>query len=284
VRRINGDCKAQGEHLAADYDCDLICDLMAYGPNIPGVEHEIFREPPLKAMLGQVRFPPVLRIADLGSLSALQETIRAEFPKFAQEQQVTLMVGPGVPQGPVTSNAFRFSTSDGAWSVALAPDAMTLEADVTVRYTSYAEFAERFGLVWAALAEHFAPSQVLRQGLRYVSHVESSRAAADWAELINDDLLGPLVGAFGEGVAQSVSELRFPQEDGVLVFKHGMLPLGPEQNMGYLLDFDYFTEEPEDDVSVAALAARFDRFHDLIYRFFRWCVTDLALEEFRGAD
>jgi uncharacterized protein (TIGR04255 family) len=270
--------------LGADYACDLSCDLMPYGPDIPKVEREIFAKPPLKAMLGQIRFPPILRIADLGSLGPLQDAIRAEFPTFAQEQQVAVMVGPGGPQNPVSSRAFRFSTSDAAWSVGLAPDSVTLEADVTVRYSSYEEFAERFRLVWAAIVDHFAPSQVVRQGLRYVSHIECDRAAVNWTDLINADLLGPLVGAFGEGVAQSVSELRFPREDGVLVFKHGLVPLGPEAKMGYLLDFDYFNEEPENDASVDALAERFERFHEFIYSFFRWCVTDQALEEFRAIE
>ena len=232
-------------------------------------------------MLGQVRFPPVLRIADLGSLGPLQDAIRAEFPTFAQEQQVTAMVGPGGPQHPVSRAPFdsRLATQRG---VSEAPDSVTLEADVTVRYSSYDEFAERFRLVWAAILEHFAPSQVMRQGLRYVSHIESDRPAISWSDLINADLLGPLVGAFGEGVAQSVSELRFPREDGVLVFKHGLVPLGPAEKMGYLLDFDYFNEEPENDASVEALMSRFERFHELIYRFFRWCITDHALEEFRA--
>jgi uncharacterized protein (TIGR04255 family) len=87
---------------------------------------------------------------------------------------------------------------------------------------------------------------------------------------------------FGGTVAQSVSELRFPRDDGVLVFKHGMLPLGPEGKMGYLLDYDYFTEEPSSETSVEAVVARFDGYHALVYDFFRWCVTEQALARFRG--
>jgi len=254
---------------------------MTYGPDIPTVEHEVFDNPPLKAMLGQVRFPPVLRIADLPSLVPFQDAIRHEFPTFAQEQQFSFLLGPQAPQGASAQQAFRFSTSDGAWSVVLNPEALTLEADVAVRYTDYDEFIDRLRLVWGATLEHFGPSQVLRQGLRYVDHLEDNRPAADWASLINSDLLGPLVGVFGAGVAQSVSELRFPREDGVLVFKHGMLPLGTEGKMGYLLDFDYFTEDSSEDTSVDAIVNRFDRYHELLYSFFRWCVTDEALEGFR---
>ncbi len=152
-----------------------------------------------------------------------------------------------------------------------------------MRYTSYAEFIERFQLLWQATLDHFGPTQVLRQGLRYVDHFESQRLQRSGYLWINPELLGPLLGAFGSGVRQSVSELQFPQDDGVLVFKHGLVPLGPQANMGYLLDFDSFTEDPGEP-DPCSVTARFDRYHDLIYRFFRWCLADDAMAEIRRAD
>jgi uncharacterized protein (TIGR04255 family) len=255
---------------------------MNHGPNIPKVEHEVFANPPLKAMLGQIRFPPVLRIADLSSLVPFQDAIRHEFPAFDQEQQISFVLGAQGAQS-ASTQAYRFSTGDRAWSIVLTPELVTLEADVGIRYTSYDEFIARFRLAWEAVCEHFGPTQVLRQGLRYVDHLEADLPAAEWASYINADLLGPLVGAFGIGVGQSVSELRFSRDDGVLVFKHGMLPLGPEATMGYLLDFDYYTEEASDDVSAGSVVGRFDQYHELLYSFFRWCVTEEALARFRDA-
>lgn len=233
-------------------------------------------------MLGQVRFPTVLRIADLASLAPFQEAIRDVFPTFRQEQQVSFALGPQGAQGPSAQHAFRFVTEGPGWSILLTPDALTLEADVAVRYTSYDEFVERFRLAWTAILAHYEPRQVIRQGLRYVDHLEGDRPAAEWGELINPDLLGPLIERFGSEVTQSASELRLALTDGVIVFKHGMLPLGPDGNMGYLLDFDYFTEEPSDDSSLDAVMRRFDTYHQTLYGFFRWCVTEAALETFRG--
>ncbi len=256
---------------------------MPYGPDIPAVDHEVFAKPPLKAMLGQIRFLPVLKVADTASLIAFQEVIRHEFPTFDREQQFSLVFGPQGPQGASSQEAFRFSTSDGAWSALLTTEALTLEADVAVRYTSYDEFGERFRLVWQALVDVFNPTHVSRQGLRYVDHIEGERPAAEWATLIKQELLGPLVGAFATSAVQSVSELRFPREDGVIVFKHGVLPLGPQGSIGYLLDFDYFTEEPVADASVESVMDRFDSYHRALYSFFRWCLTDEALRSFRDA-
>lgn len=251
--------------------------------DIPAAEHEIFSSPPLKAMLGQIRFPTMLRIADLPSLVPFQEAIRGDFPVFREEQQLSLVVGPQGPQTSQIQKAYRFVSANRGWSILLTPDAVTLEADITAGYTSYEEFVERFRAVWGTIVDQFAPAEVSRQGLRYVDHIEGHRAAPDWAALINPDLLGPLVAQFGNSITQSASELRLAREEGVLVFKHGMLPLGPEGAPGYLLDFDYFTEEPDNDTSLEAVMGRFDRYHELLYRMFRWCLTDAAVEAFRAA-
>lgn len=262
--------------------CDLICDLMSPDISIPQIDHEVFANPPLRVMLGQVRFPPVLRIADLGSLVPFQDAIRHQFPTFRQEQQLSFMLGPQGPQAASAQQAYRFVTADGAWSILLTPDAVTLEADVAAGYRSYDEFVERFRLLWEAILSQFGPTQVARQGLRYVDHIEGERSAPEWASVINGELLGPIVERFGSAISQTASELRLIREDGVLVFKHGILPLGPNATMGYMLDFDYFTEKPSDDTSVDAVMTRFGAYHDMIYSLFRWCVTDAALEAFRG--
>ena len=88
----------------------------------------------------------------------------------------------------------------------------------------------------------------MQQGLRYVDHVEGELSTPDWARLINPELLGPLATSLSEGIVQTISDLRFQREDGALVFKHGLVPAGPENKLGYLLDFDYFTLEPTDEV------------------------------------
>ena len=236
-------------------------------------------------MLGQVRFPPILKIADLGSLGGFQDAIRRDWPQFTQEQQLGILVGPQGLQEAGATRAFRFGAADGMWSALLTPDTLTLEAALPAgRYTSYEEFSGRFSQVWATLVDHFKPTAILQQGLRYVDHIERELPPAEWARLVNPGLLGPLATSLSAGVVHAISDLRFQREDGFLAFKHGLVPAGPENKFGYLLDFDYFTQEQTDDTSVEPTMARFDRYHDAIYAFFRWCVTDEALEEFRRAN
>jgi uncharacterized protein (TIGR04255 family) len=253
-------------------------------PDIPAAEYEIFANPPLKAMLGQVRFPPVLKIANLSALGGFQDDIRDEWPEFAQEQQISFVLGPGVQQAqPGPQQIFRFTSADGVWNIVLATDAVTIETTGAGDYSSYDEFAKRFRRVWDALREHFAPAAVLRQGLRYVDHLEDgARTPAEWARLINPDLMGPLAGPLDAGLEQAISDYRFRYDDTVLVFKHGIVPAGTENQPGYLLDFDHFTDQPSEDVSTDAVMERFASYHEQSYTFFRWCVTDEALEGFRG--
>jgi uncharacterized protein (TIGR04255 family) len=257
---------------------------MSYGPDIPPAEREIFASPPLRAMLGQVRFPPILKIADLASLGGFQDAIREDWPQFAQEQQLGVLVGPQGLQEAGATRAFRFTAADEMWSAVLTPDALTLEAALPAgQYTSYEEFSDRFSRIWTAFLQQFQPTAVVQQGLRYVDHIERELPPADWARLINPELLGPLATSLSAGVIQAISDLRFQREDGLLAFKHGLVPAGPENKFGYLLDFDYYTQEQTADPSIEAILDRFDRYHEVIYAFFRWCVTDEALEEFRVA-
>jgi uncharacterized protein (TIGR04255 family) len=257
---------------------------MTPGPDIPTVDYEIFANPPLKAMVGQVRFPPVLKIANLSSLGDFQDAIRADWPEFAQEQQINFVIGPGVQQAqPGPQQLYRFTSTDKVWNIVLTTDAVTIETTGAGEYSSYDEFAKRFAGVWDALRQHYAPSSVLRQGLRYVDHLEGAeRSPEEWARFINPELIGPLAGALGSGLEQAISDYRFRYEDAALVFKHGIVPAGPENERGYLLDFDYFADQPTEEVSTEAVMERFASYHQRAYAFFRWCVTEEALRGFRG--
>lgn len=257
---------------------------MIGSPDIPAVEHESFASPPLKAMLGQVRFPTDLRIADIQALAGFQHDIRADWPQFDREQQLKVVFGPQGIQEAGSAGAFRFTSEDRAWSAVLTPDSITLEAGIEASgYTSYEEFDRRFRSIWTALVEHFEPTAVLQQGLRYVNHIARQLPAAQWAELVNPELLGPIATSLSKDLVQAICDLRFDRERGTLVFKHGIAAAGPENQMGYLLDFDCFCQERLEDTTVEALVKRFGESHEEIYAFFRWCLTEQALEEFRHA-
>lgn len=250
---------------------------------IPIVEHERLSRPPLKAMLGQVRFPPVLLILERSYVAGFQEAVRSEYPELAEETQFGVLVGPNGPVQTQPSKQWRLSTTDGRWSISLAQDALTLEA-AAAQYTYYHEFRARFAEIWPAAIRTLRPQRRVQQGLRYVNHIDAERAPSEWRELINPQLLGAIGSPeLGDDVEQAVSDYRFRRPDGTLALKHGLVRAGPDRKAGYLLDFDYFTQEPG-DISTDEVLTTFDRFHDVIYPLFRWCITERAAELFRTTE
>lgn len=238
-------------------------------------------------MLGQVQFPPILRLqTGVEAVAEFQDAIRDIFPGFGVEQQISITVSPAGEAEATTNRAaaYRFTNEAETWSTLLAPTAVTLEAAAGGRYSSYSEFAELFRTVWAAVVKHLRPGKVSQQGLRYVDHIEGDHSASEWADWINPELLGAMAGdVLGTGLEQAVCELLYPREDGRVVFRHGIARAGPQNAKGYLLDFDSIHLGPVEADDVDTLIARFDESHEVLYRFFRWCVTDRAVEEFKNA-
>lgn len=264
--------------MADDSDRDL---RVAHLVDLPEVAHEQFASPPLKAMLGQVRFPPILKIADPASVAPFQSAIAADFPTLTQEQQVQILLGPaGGSTG--AQKLWRFTSTDGAWSVLLGTDTLTIEAEWT-QYTEYTAWRTRFEQVWQAALEHLRPSGVLYQGLRYIDHLERDLPGPEWATWINPDLLGAIrLSRFADSLDHALTDLRFRTDDGVLSFKHGIVALGANNAPGYLLDFDCFTQSAAGGIDTESMLSRFDGFHDIIWRLFRWSLTDEAIQHFRG--
>lgn len=253
---------------------------MTVALNLPEVEHERFAEPPLKAMLGQLRFPPILRLADAAGLAPLQDALRDDFPELREEHQVSIAIGSeGAAQ--TAQRLWRLSTEDGAWSVLFAPDFVTLEAEPN-QYTDYQEFRERFARLWEVAFEHLKPLRRVQQGLRYIDHIAGDLRGPEWERWINADLLGMTrLEGFADSLEHALTDVRFRLPDGQLSFKHGMVRAGPENAPGYLLDFDCFSQEPSEELDVETVLGLFDSFHDVIWRLFRFSVTDQAVEGFR---
>jgi uncharacterized protein (TIGR04255 family) len=250
--------------------------------DLPEVVHEQFASPPLKAMLGQVRFPTILKIADAASVAPFQSAIAAEFPTLSQEQQVQILLSPA-GGGTGAQKLWRFTSADSAWSVLLSTDSLTIEAEWT-QYTEYNEWRSRFGRVWQAAIDHLEPTTVLYQGLRYIDHLERDLPGPEWATWINPDLLGAVrLSRFADALDHALTDLRLRIDDGVLSFKHGIVALGPNNARGYLLDFDCFTQTVPDAIDSESVLSRFDGFHSVIWRLVRWSLTDAAVESFRAS-
>lgn len=260
---------------------------MARALTLPDHDREQFPHPPLKVMLGQVRFPAILRLTNLAGIAEFQEELRGEYPNFAQEQQLNIAVGPeGLAPGEETKN-FRFSTADGGWSIVVNPTFLTLEAAVATKYSNYDEFRTRFAAIWAVALKYLQPASATQQGLRYVDHLDWPDVAPnEWGRYINSNLLGVL-GApeLGVGIQHTLTDTRLELGDGVVLsFKYGLVRSGPESALGFLMDTDCFSQSTMENISVEDVVGRFDRFHEEIHVLFHWAATEEAKERFRSGN
>lgn len=252
-------------------------------PSLPEYPRVLFRKSPLRLVVGQIRFPLQLRLSEPAFIAQFQDALADDYPVAAREQQVALQVSPkGGLQAAPSENLLRFSSRDGGWAVVLGESALTLE----VRgYSAVEDFASRFEKVLNVAKERLRLRERSRLGLRYINEFrhEAGRTLADWASLMNPDLLGfPGRDLFGGTAEHMAQEVRVRRDDGVLAIRHGLLvggviepiPSAPvAEGRFYLLDMDYYDERPV-PLDVVATSRALKDYNEVMYRFFRWSLGD----------
>jgi uncharacterized protein (TIGR04255 family) len=249
---------------------------------LPEYTRVLFKKSPLKLVVGQIRFPLQLRLTEAAFTAPFQEALADDYPVAAREQQVALQVSAKGFQPAPAETLLRFASRDGAWAVVLGESALTLE----VRgYSSIEEFSSRFEKVLTAGKERLRLRERSRLGLRYINEFrhESGRHVADWAGLMNPDLLGFVGGdVLGGSVEHMAHEVRVRRPDGMLAIRHGLLVGGvvepfptalPAEGRFYLLDMDYYDERAA-ALDIAATSKAFTSYNDVMYRFFRWSLGE----------
>lgn len=237
------------------------------------------QRPPLVEVLCQVRYPPILRISKEEPID-FQERIRHRFPELEIEQPLKLnipgLVGSGLVSAEAQPRLYRFKAPDDQTAAALAVDFYALS---TNRYRHWKMFAEDLSLVHDAVMSVYRPAYGTRIGLRYVNRLDPTTTDLVSAEQIFD-LVRPELTALLRGSAWSepsdfLSQLVLSDKAAKLTLRTAY---GQEEGQPFLLlDFDYFEEGR---VELTDLIQRCTRYHDAIYRAFRWSFVDESLEVF----
>lgn len=257
----------------------------------PSVQEVLLTRTPLVNVIGQVRFPAVMKIEDNAFVANFQEAIRADYPILRPERQLGVMIGPSGVQPQDAGTVWRFETRDpDTWQVTLAPTFVAVSAK---RYTRRSDLLARLTVVLHALEGWLHPNLCDRIGVRYVDRITGDELA-QLAELVRPELLGvagdeALLG--NVEVVHALSDTLFRFGDASqLRGRWGRLPAGATYDPGiepagqpsWVLDLDHYTSQPE-DFDLAAIGGQIDTFCDRIYTFFRWAVTDAFLDAF-GAE
>lgn len=235
----------------------------------------LYVDNPLKFVVCQVRFPVLARYGAPGFLAPMQDALSAKYPRFGEEQQVSITLGPGgiVPAPPPVPLS-RFRDLEDRWSVAVARDFISLETTI---YERWEEFRERICEVLEAAQGLGIPARE-RLGLRYVNEISHPDVTGpiDWTRFINERLLGMVGGEeLGQDVIHALEEIQLREGDGTLVVRHGHVGAEASQSNKpfYLLDVDFYDDSPR-SFDAGATLEQLDTFHATTHNLFEESVTD----------
>lgn len=253
---------------------------------LPEYERSVFANSPLRLVVGQVRFPILLRFGDGTFIAPFHEAIRSEYPQVVRETQVSLTLSAkGLQSGP-PENVLRFRSRDSTLSVIVSETAITLEAlrgsdEQRFGYVTVDAFLARFGRILTAAQDTLGVTERGRLGLRYVNELRypDANTLEDWGHLLNPDFLGfPATALLGGRVEHAFQEAQVQRTDGTFAIRHGLftgnvVDSAPSEASAsgrfYLIDLDYF-DPTECALDVPATLNQMRGFNDTIYRFFRW--------------
>ncbi|HVB62943.1 MAG TPA: TIGR04255 family protein [Ktedonobacteraceae bacterium] len=261
---------------------------------LPDVPRIVLDHPPLVLTVCQVRFNSVLGVADPKIVAPFQRAIQQSYPLVNQVQNIDIVAQPGNEAAmKLARPGYQFSDQNDIWRLVLTQDALALE---TRTYEDFESFLDRLQKALDALIEHIQPAFGARLGLRYINELRPDGMV--WASVIRPELLGPIgVPEFIENATQIAAiqqlSLRYPNNQGITIH-HGFVPGGttvrPRQGEEiqngefYLLDYDAFREFPASQgllMDTETICRHVKTYHQMIYRLFRWSVTDEYLAMLR---
>lgn len=234
----------------------------------------VFERAPLKTVLCQVRFPRVLALLAEAGITGFQAAVRDEYPRLLEvERSASVEMTPEVAKFQASPPVWRFTDEEANWTVGLAVDFVSLE---TPKYKNIDDFLQRFNRVLTALHRTVRPADSVRVGLRKVNAIaadEGERDTACFARAIRPEMLGPLgVESFPASISGSYSQLQFEEEFHHLAVRYGLQTM--DERMNFVLDLDYFTEQPYKVDGGDQLAGLLRYFSDGMTSFFHWAVKD----------
>lgn len=250
----------------------------------PESERVVYRKNPLVQVIGQLRFPTILRIG-VGQLADFQDKIRGEYPLYSLQEpsfefpqlpkelssvleQLNLPKPPGLA-------IHRFSTGDSQRFVSLCQDFLAL---TELRYLKWELFRKELEKAEKAIREVYNPAFYYRIGLRYrdvISRRNLGLTEEKWQALLQPHIVGELgTPEVSDAIVvmQTQSIIKTNEVPGGQVkFTHGLVRSPGTDEECYMIDADFSVEKRE---GLNAPFEILDKFNRLAGRLFRWAITD----------
>lgn len=251
-------------------------------------EFKKLNKQPLKFVLAEFRFSPVLKIAEY--IPSIQEALRKQYPIPDKKSEQAIEVQPnGIAVS--TSERWSFVSGDKKNAVEITQERLIY---CTSAYPRFKGFSAACKQALTVISQVVDPSLILRIGLRYGDLI-----IVDGNEQIQD-LIDPhfafpeCVSSLGKNLHQR-GESFISTDSGVLAIRtfygvHNLsylsdmvgLPVNiqndetPSERM--ILDFDHFWESRDDPISfeVGDILKKLDRLHTASKKAFEKITTDYA--------
>lgn len=244
--------------------------------SFPESTRVVYEITPLKEVICQVRFPPILAIGATDPAD-FQERIRSTYPYYDRVEEVPPEVAVLAKQLGIkpqkSDDVHVFKTEDDNRSIHLANDRLSI---IDSSYKRWEPFHNLITEAISALEAVYKPAFYLRIGLRYinlVSREELDLSDVNWSELINPRLAGIFADTdIGHDVSEASSHVLISVKDGDHVrLRHGLARPTDVAIFGYLIDADFFTTQKEGGSGAHGKLALFNR---IAGQLFRWAIND----------
>jgi uncharacterized protein (TIGR04255 family) len=247
----------------------------------PESDRVIYARNPLMQVACQLRFPPILKIAQQEPFD-FQDQIRAWYPLFESGK---MPFPPEISQMAQQLNlpflgevCHTFKSEDQKWQLSITKDFILLS---TSAYERYEQFQGRFREVVEIFESFYQPAFYTRIGLQYQDLIVRSKLGLEdrkWSDLITEHIASELHNPEMADSIQAVTKnLVLCTEEGQVNFNHGLVTVKEEGasqgEIAYLLDSDFYTDQKmERDEHVWNLLSKFNQSAG---KLFRWSITDV---------
>jgi uncharacterized protein (TIGR04255 family) len=218
-----------------------------------------YTKTPLVDVTCQITFPQNLKISAAPPVG-FQEKVKDQFPMFSLTQDKT---------------AYNFMSTNQQWQLVLSKGALTL---IARQYSGWENFSKYLHIAIAALEHEYPPQFVLRVGLRFRNIIRKSVLGVtdkEWDQLLHSKRTGDLAWAGTAGEMKATHSKVLMSLNGgkdLVCVRHGLVPIArPIQEMGYLIDHDFFVDG---QCSLRDVPATLNSYHQSAQQFFKLWVTD----------
>ncbi len=248
---------------------------MAKDEFFPDSPRVFYDKAPLKQVVCQFRFPPILRI-DAEIPSIFQEHIREALP--LAERVDSLMPQFQIPKqildalgGQIGAGSFKFFTEDRKTCVELSSSTLTCVAD---EYSRWEHFVKLCDMANEALINTYKPAFYTRIGLRYSDVIDRKKIGLEgvlWHELLSKPIIGELGEHFIENNVEAIQKsirVRNSDNKGGFLLQHGLVE--GSSKAAYYVDFDFYVDQKTE---LKDAKSTLDSLHDRSGLAWRWCIT-----------